>query len=194
MDGAARWGERLDSANSCCPPSQYIKSLAGALQYCHTKHVIHRDIKPENLLLDLKGELKIADFGWSVHAPNSRRTTMCGTLDYLPPEMVEGKAHNETVDVWSLGVLMYEFLVRCAPKRILVTNRLCIETWEDGLFCLAHKDPWWLWGSLSPASCIHARRSARHPSRRKATRRRTRKSAGWTCSSLSTCHLWRATS
>jgi serine/threonine protein kinase len=80
--------------------------------------VIHRDIKPENLLLDLKGELKIADFGWSVHAPNSRRTTMCGTLDYLPPEMVEGKAHNETVDVWSLGVLMYEFLVRCAPKDV----------------------------------------------------------------------------
>jgi len=77
--------------------------------------VIHRDIKPENLLLDLKGELKIADFGWSVHAPNSRRTTMCGTLDYLPPEMVEGKAHNETVDVWSLGVLMYEFLVGSPP-------------------------------------------------------------------------------
>lgn len=95
--------------------AQYIKSLAGALGYCHTKHVIHRDIKPENLLLDLKGELKIADFGWSVHAPNSRRTTMCGTLDYLPPEMVEGKAHDSTVDVWSLGVLMYEFLVGSPP-------------------------------------------------------------------------------
>jgi len=95
--------------------AKYIKSLAAALQYCHTKHVIHRDIKPENLLLDLKGELKIADFGWSVHAPNSRRTTMCGTLDYLPPEMVEGKAHNQTVDVWSLGVLMYEFLVGSPP-------------------------------------------------------------------------------
>ena len=70
---------------------QYIKSLAGALDYCHSKHVIHRDIKPENLLLDLRGELKIADFGWSVHAPHSRRTTLCGTLDYLPPEMIEGK-------------------------------------------------------------------------------------------------------
>ena len=70
---------------------QYIKSLAGALDYCHSKHVIHRDIKPENLLLDLRCELKIADFGWSVHAPHSRRTTLCGTLDYLPPEMIEGK-------------------------------------------------------------------------------------------------------
>ena len=57
--------------------------------YCHSKHVIHRDIKPENLLLGMKGELKIADFGWSVHAPNSRRKTLCGTLDYLPPEMVQ---------------------------------------------------------------------------------------------------------
>ena len=102
------------------PPSplstwQYIRQLAAALEYCHKKHVIHRDIKPENLLLDLKGELKIADFGWSVHAPQSRRTTLCGTLDYLPPEMIEGKSHDQMVDVWSLGILMYEFLVRPSP-------------------------------------------------------------------------------
>ena len=56
--------------SSCC---RYIASLARALLYCHAKHVIHRDIKPENLLLGMRGELKIADFGWSVHAPNSRR-------------------------------------------------------------------------------------------------------------------------
>eukprot|EP00887_Chlorella_sp_A99_P006134 scaffold22.g6134.t1 len=88
----------------------YIASLAKALTYCHSKHVIHRDIKPENLLLGLNGDLKIADFGWSVHAPNSRRKTLCGTLDYLPPEMVEGSPHDSCVDVWSLGVLAYEFL------------------------------------------------------------------------------------
>ena len=68
---------------------RYIASLAKALIYCHSKHVIHRDIKPENLLVGLNGELKIADFGWSVHAPHSRRKTLCGTLDYLPPEMVQ---------------------------------------------------------------------------------------------------------
>lgn len=93
----------------------YIMSLAKALSYCHSKHVIHRDIKPENLLLGLKGELKIADFGWSVHAPNSRRQTLCGTLDYLPPEMIEGNGHDAAVDIWSLGVLCYEFLVGSPP-------------------------------------------------------------------------------
>ncbi|KAG9266270.1 aurora kinase C-like [Astyanax mexicanus] len=93
----------------------YIMELADALHYCHSKKVIHRDIKPENLLLGANGELKIADFGWSVHTPSSRRSTLCGTLDYLPPEMIEGKTHDEKVDLWSLGVLCYEFLVGRPP-------------------------------------------------------------------------------
>ncbi|CAB1313440.1 unnamed protein product [Coregonus sp. 'balchen'] len=89
----------------------YMEELSDALQYCHERKVIHRDIKPENLLLGLRGELKIADFGWSVHAPSLRRQTMCGTLDYLPPEMIEGKAHDEKVDLWCIGVLCFECLV-----------------------------------------------------------------------------------
>jgi aurora kinase, other len=95
--------------------AKYIADLASALDYCHAKHVIHRDIKPENLLIGADSEIKIADFGWSVHAPTSRRNTLCGTLDYLPPEMVEGREHDEQVDVWSLGVLLYEFLVGSPP-------------------------------------------------------------------------------
>lgn len=95
--------------------ARYILDLSQALDYCHKKHVIHRDIKPENLLIGQRNDIKIADFGWSVHAPTSRRTTLCGTLDYLPPEMVECREHDETADVWSLGVLLYEFLVGNPP-------------------------------------------------------------------------------
>uniref|UniRef100_A0A6N2KK11 Aurora kinase n=1 Tax=Salix viminalis TaxID=40686 RepID=A0A6N2KK11_SALVM len=92
----------------------YVASLANALAYCHEKDVIHRDIKPENLLLDHEGRLKIADFGWSVQS-RSKRHTMCGTLDYLAPEMVENKAHDYAVDNWTLGILCYEFLYGAPP-------------------------------------------------------------------------------
>lgn len=100
----------------------YVKSLADALLYLHKRDVIHRDIKPENLLLGNKGELKIADFGWSVHAPQSERTTLCGTMDYLPPEMITGKPHAATVDLWSLGVLCFEMLVGYAPFAVNATS------------------------------------------------------------------------
>ncbi|XP_034288899.1 aurora kinase C-like [Pantherophis guttatus] len=93
----------------------YIEEISDALMYCHARKVIHRDIKPENLLLGLRGELKLADFGWSVHTPSLRRTTLCGTPDYLAPEMIEGSPHDENVDVWCVGILCYECLAGFAP-------------------------------------------------------------------------------
>ncbi|VDK45902.1 unnamed protein product [Anisakis simplex] len=93
----------------------YICQLASAIEYCHQKKVMHRDIKPENVLISGRGDLKIADFGWSVHGPSSKRDTVCGTLDYLSPEMVMHKKHDASVDNWSLGVMLYEFLVGRPP-------------------------------------------------------------------------------
>ncbi|GLV46388.1 aurora B [Carabus blaptoides fortunei] len=95
--------------------AKYTYQVADALHYCHLNNVIHRDIKPENLMLTIDGNIKLADFGWSVHAPKSDRRTMCGTLDYLPPEMVEGQEYNKSVDHWCLGILCYEFLVGNPP-------------------------------------------------------------------------------
>ncbi|XP_048224967.1 uncharacterized protein LOC125368153 [Perognathus longimembris pacificus] len=102
-----------------------MEELADALVYCHDQKVIHRDIKPENLLLGFRGEVKIADFGWSVHTPSLRRKTMCGTLDYLAPEVVEGRTYDEKVDLWCIGVLCYELLVGSPPFESTSQSETC---------------------------------------------------------------------
>ena len=94
--------------------ARYTCELTSAIMYCHRNNVMHRDIKPENLLLDDLGHIKIADFGWSVHA-EGKRATFCGTLDYLPPEIVTKQPYDTRVDVWALGVLLYEFLAGSPP-------------------------------------------------------------------------------
>lgn len=84
------------------------------LMYLHTNNVVHRDIKPENLLVTNEDVLKIADFGWCA-VSSTLRTTFCGTLDYLAPEMIQGKGHDHTLDIWGAGVLLYEMVVGRPP-------------------------------------------------------------------------------
>lgn len=95
--------------------SQYTYQIASALSFLHSNGIIHRDLKPENILVDFNHNLKLSDFGWSINANNVKRSTMCGTLDYLSPEMVTGQPYDHRSDVWSLGVLIYEFLVGTPP-------------------------------------------------------------------------------
>jgi hypothetical protein len=90
----------------------YMKDIASAVSHMHARHVIHRDLKPENVLISENGALKVADFGWAVHAPpmKSVRFTFCGTPEYLAPEMISQTGHTYAVDLWALGIFMYELL------------------------------------------------------------------------------------
>uniref|UniRef100_A0A7E4ZZY9 Aurora kinase n=1 Tax=Panagrellus redivivus TaxID=6233 RepID=A0A7E4ZZY9_PANRE len=95
-----------------------IDCMADALNYCHIRHVIHRDIKPENILLTEEFVPKLADFGWAVRTEKKTQETMCGTPDYLSPEMLNSRnkhAHTFKVDNWAIGVLYYECLAGRAP-------------------------------------------------------------------------------
>ena len=80
----------------------------------HNEYIMHRDIKPENILVE-HGVLKLSDFGWSIYSPLYKRQTFCGTVDYVPPEIVEGASYDERVDIWALGVLLYELGCGKAP-------------------------------------------------------------------------------
>jgi serine/threonine protein kinase len=96
--------------------AQYMKEVALAVQYLHTREpaIIHRDIKPENIFLDRDGCVKLGDFGWSSLNDNVR-STYCGTLDYLAPEMIHRTGHDTRLDLWNLGVLLFELLTGRAP-------------------------------------------------------------------------------
>ena len=98
--------------------AQYMREVIEAVRYIHSfsPKIIHRDIKPENLLLDDNYRVLLSDFGWSNFLDdNEYRKTFCGTPEYLSPEMAKKEGHNEMVDIWALGVLMFEFLAGYAP-------------------------------------------------------------------------------
>nr|CCA19995.1 cGMPdependent protein kinase putative [Albugo laibachii Nc14]CCA23292.1 cGMPdependent protein kinase putative [Albugo laibachii Nc14] len=92
----------------------YIASIILVLEHLHQKSIAYRDIKPENILLDTDGFVKLADFGLAKVLTNPT-WTLCGTPDYLAPEMILSKGHGKAVDYWALGVLIYELLAGKPP-------------------------------------------------------------------------------
>ena len=80
----------------------YVYDVALALSYLRIRNVMHRDIKPENMLLGADGRVKLSDFGWAIHAPRkeARRSTLCGTPEYVAPEMLLERDYDNRVDNW----------------------------------------------------------------------------------------------
>nr|QSH71639.1 SNF1-related protein kinase [Hedychium coronarium] len=95
----------------------FFQQIISGVEYCHRNMVVHRDLKPENLLLDSKGNVKIADFGLSnVMRDGHFLKTSCGSPNYAAPEVISGKLYaGPEVDVWSCGVILYALLCGTLP-------------------------------------------------------------------------------
>jgi serine/threonine protein kinase len=101
---------------------RYVIQICGAVKYLHHRHIVHRDLKTGNLFLDANMNVKVGDFGLAAllvtekEMEVKRRTTMCGTPNYLAPEILEkGKGHDEKVDLWAIGVIAFTLAVGKAP-------------------------------------------------------------------------------
>lgn len=94
---------------------KYFIQICSAIQFLHRNGYVHRDIKPENILIGEDFNSKLCDFGWCVDVTQSERKTFCGTFEYMAPEIVNEQNYNYSIDVWSLGVLLFEMTHGYSP-------------------------------------------------------------------------------
>mmetsp|Transcript_19941 Transcript_19941/g.51424 ORF Transcript_19941/g.51424 Transcript_19941/m.51424 type:complete len:269 (-) Transcript_19941:184-990(-) len=92
----------------------YAATVVSAFGYLHERYICHRDLKPENLLFDKQGYLKLVDMGFA-KVVKDRTWTLCGTPEYLAPEIIGNKGHNHSADWWTLGVLLFEMTAGFPP-------------------------------------------------------------------------------
>ena len=96
---------------------EYFIQIVNAVYFIHQNNIIHRDIKPENILIDENNALKLCDFGWAKELNVNKRATFCGTMEYMAPEIVGSEMYDFSVDIWSLGILLYELIMGHSPFR-----------------------------------------------------------------------------
>ena len=92
----------------------YIAEIISIFDYLHSKNIIYRDLKPENILIHKSGYLKLTDFGFA-KIVEGRTYTLCGTPEYLAPEIILNKGHGKPVDWWTCGILLYEMIAGIDP-------------------------------------------------------------------------------
>ena len=106
---------------------EYFIQVVNAVYYLHNNNIIHRDIKPENILIGDNNKIKLCDFGWAKELTLENRSTFCGTVEYMAPEIVENENYDYGVDIWSLGILLYELLYGHSPFKANSTKNVIIN-------------------------------------------------------------------
>ncbi|KAG8923202.1 camp-dependent protein kinase catalytic subunit [Tulasnella sp. 418] len=92
----------------------YAAEVSMAIDYLHSQNIIYRDLKPENILIGADGHIKLTDFGFAKHVPDLTYT-LCGTPDYLAPEVIQNRGYNKSVDWYAVGILIFEMLAGYPP-------------------------------------------------------------------------------
>lgn len=136
---------------------KFFYQTVQAIEYIHKRKIMHRDLKPENILLDKNFNVKVCDFGWCAeYNENERRQTLCGTNEYMAPEILLGNAQDLGIDIWALGILLYEMYHKKAPftgrnpvdikkavlagKLVFKASPMCLEA-QDLIKVILQNDP-----------------------------------------------------